>query len=200
MIRINLLAVKVTKKAAAFRQQAILAGLALALLIGVLSVFETSILRDISGVRSKIAWTDSEITRLKQAQTTYNELVMAKKSVEEKLNTIDTLEKNRSGPVHMLDELAMAIPIDKKAAIQKKLWLKTMKQVGTGIELSGVALDNEVIASFMDKLSKSPYFSNIVLMGTQQDIGKEVLLYNFTLRLNLVTQPVGTSPTQTTQG
>ncbi len=200
MIRINLLAVKVTKKAAAFRQQAILAGLALALLIGVLSVFETSILRDISGVQKKISWTDSEITRLKQAQTTYNELVKAKKSVEEKLNTIDTLEKNRSGPVHMLDELAMAIPIDKKAAIPKKLWLKSMKQNGTNLELTGVALDNEIIASFMDKLSKSPYFSNVVLLGTQQDIGKDVLLYNFTLRLNLITPTEGTAPTQTTQG
>src|SRR5574341_1783705 len=96
MIRINLLPVKVTKKAVAFRREAIVAGLALFLLIGVLAVFETSILRDMREVQKKIPWTDSEIARLRQAQTTYSELVKAKKAVEEKLNTIDTLEKNRS--------------------------------------------------------------------------------------------------------
>lgn len=200
MIRINLLPVKVTKKAVAFRREAIIAGLALFLLMGVLAVIETSILRDMREVQRKIAWTDSEIARLKQAKATYEELVKAKKAVEEKLNTIDTLEKNRSGPVHMLDELSLAIPMDRKATIPKKLWLKTMKQSGNTIELTGLALDNEIIASFMDRLSKSPYFTNIVLGQTQQELGKDVVLYSFSLRLTLQRPAEGTTPTQTTKG
>jgi len=198
MIRINLLPVKVTKKAVVMRQQAIIAGLALVLLMGILGVFEASLLRDISEVKKKIAWTNSEIERLKQAKATYEDLVKAKKSVEEKLNTIDTLEKARSGPVHMLDELAMAIPMDRKATIPKKLWVKSMKQDGKRISLSGMAMDNEVIASFMDRLEKSPYFSNVVLVGTQQDITKEIVLYNFSLQVTMETPAEGTTMTPPT--
>jgi len=198
MIRINLLPVKVTKKTVVMRQQAIIAGLALVLLMGILGVFEASILRDIGDVKRKIATADSEIARLKQAKATYEELVKAKKSVEEKLDTIDTLEKARSGPVHMLDELAMAIPMDKKATIPKKLWITSMKQDGKKISLSGMAMDNEVIASFMDGLEKSPYFGNVVLMGTQQELGKEIVLYKFSLQVSLETPVEGTTMTSPT--
>lgn len=180
------------------RQQAIIAGLALVLLMGILGVFEASILRDIGDVKRKIATADSEIARLKQAKATYEELVKAKKSVEEKLDTIDTLEKARSGPVHMLDELAMAIPMDKKATIPKKLWITSMKQDGKKISLSGMAMDNEVIASFMDGLEKSPYFGNVVLMGTQQELGKEIVLYKFSLQVSLETPVEGTTMTSPT--
>ncbi len=200
MIRISLLPVKVTKKAVALRQQAIVAGLALVLLMGILAVFETSLLRGIKDVERKITWTDSEIARLKQAQVTHQELIKAKKAVEEKLNTIDALEKNRSGPVHMLDELTLAIPVDRKAAIPKKIWLKTMRQSGNSIELTGQAMDNEVIASFMDKLESSPYFSNVVLGGTQEEAGKEVVLYSFTLKMTLERPLEGTTVTPTTRG
>jgi len=198
MIRINLLPVKVTKKTVVMRQQAIIAGLALVLLMGILGVFEASLLRNIGEVQKKIAWTDSEISRLKQAKATYEDLVKAKKSVEEKLNTIDSLEKARSGPVHMLDELAMAIPMDRKATIPKKLWVSSMKQDGKKISLIGMALDNEVIASFMDRLEKSPYFTNIVLVGTQQELGKEIVLYKFSLQVTLETPAEGTMMTSPT--
>lgn len=200
MIRINLLSVKVTKKAVALRQQAIITGLVLLLVICVLAAFEYMLLGDIREVQKKIAWTNSEINRLKQAKATHEELIKAKKAVEEKLNTIDALEKNRSGPVHMLDELALAIPVDKKATIPKKIWIKSLKQSGNTIELSGQAMDNEIIASFMDRLENSPYFSNVILGGTQEELGKDVVLYSFTLKMSIEKPLEGTTVTPSTRG
>ena len=200
MIRINLLPVKVTKKAVALRQQAIITGLVLLLVVCVLAGFDYILLGQINEVKNKIAWTDSEINRLKQAKATHEQLIKAKKAVEEKLNTIDTLEKNRSGPVHMLDELALAIPMDKKATIPKKIWIKSLKQSGNSIELTGQAIDNEIIASFMDKLENSPYFSNVVLGGTEEELGKDVVLYKFTLRMSMEKSLEGTTVTPSTRG
>ena len=43
------------------------------------------------------------------------------------------------------------------------MWLKSLKQQGTSLSLSGIALDNRTIAQFMDALKESPYVKRVNL-------------------------------------
>ena len=65
----------------------------------------------------------------------------------------------------MLDELAKRIP--------DKIWLISLKQKGSTIELKGAALDNRFVSKFMSDLESSPYFSRVDLITTEQKRSKQ---------------------------
>ena len=61
---------------------------------------------------------------LKSYEQTIKRIAELEKKIKEiraKLEVIRELERNKTGPVHLLDEIAMAVP-------KEKLWLSTMKE------------------------------------------------------------------------
>ena len=60
----------------------------------------------------------------------------------QKLEVIDRLERSRSGPVHMLDELALHAP--------DRLWLTGLDAKNGQVEVKGMSLDNELVALLHD--------------------------------------------------
>jgi hypothetical protein len=82
-----------------------------------------------------------------------------KSEIEQKLEVIQRLERSRSGPVHILDELASRTP--------ERVWLTTLSAKGGRIELEGMSLDNELVALFLTALNDSAYFANVELKTTE---------------------------------
>ena len=72
---------------------------------------------------------------------------------------IDRLERSRSGPVHVLDELAIHSP--------ERLWLTELEAEDGQVTVKGMSLDNELVALFMTALGDSPYFENVELQETE---------------------------------
>ena len=66
---------------------------------------------------------------------------------------------SRSGPVHILDELASRTP--------ERVWLTSLSATGGKIELEGMSLDNELVALFLTALNDSAYFANVELKETE---------------------------------
>ena len=58
--------------------------------------------------------------------------------------------------VHILHEVSSRVD-------SKRLWLKSLKQQGNSLSLTGVALDNKTVADFMDGLKESTYVNNVNL-------------------------------------
>ena len=77
-----------------------------------------------------------------------------------KLGVIKALESNKAGPVHLLDEITVAVPKD-------KLWLSSFKESKGSLTLTGTAMDNETVALFMVNLKKSEYISTVNLESTR---------------------------------
>ena len=74
----------------------------------------------------------------------------------------------------MLDELNSALPA--------KVWLTDFSEKAGSVSLSGFGDTEKTVASFMDRLERSPYYRNIELSVTEQSSVGEVKMQKFTLK------------------
>ncbi len=185
MIKINLLPVRAAKKKETLRQQIIIAALFLGVVLAAILYLGASISSKITKVEVKIAALNKEITELKKEEKYSEEIKLKKKTVESKLNIIDELDKKKSGPVHLMDELSKSIPFEPGAELPKKIQLTSLKEKGGTLELKGFALDNETIAGFMTNLESSPYFKNINLGSSKAVKKKKIKVKDFTITCQL---------------
>jgi len=108
---------------------------------------------------SRVAALTTQLAQFKPQQEQVEGFKNKKSEIEQKLEVIHRLERSRSGPVHILDELASRTP--------ERVWLTTLSATGGKIELEGMSLDNELVALFLRALDDSPYFANVELKATE---------------------------------
>lgn len=156
MLRINLLPIRQLKKRAAARNQVVsFITLLTFLLVGLGAVGFLQ--------AAKLKSIESETARLKKETEKYapilaemKQLEKTKQGLENKIKIIKKLKRDSSTTVHILDEVASKVD-------SRRMWLKSLKQQGSSLSLSGVALDNRTIAQFMDNLKGSPYINDTSL-------------------------------------
>jgi type IV pilus assembly protein PilN len=114
----------------------------------------------LSGLKEDQKRIQDELRGYEQTIKRIGELEKKIKEIRAKLEVIRELEKNKTGPVHLLDEISMAVP-------REKLWLNSMKESRGTLTLTGTAMDNETIALFMTNLEKSEYISGVDLQSAK---------------------------------
>lgn len=171
MIRINLLPVREERRKADLQNQVMLLGLLVMAVIVVIGWVHYSIRSDIGSAKTQVAQIDASIKKF-EPQLKQVEAYKAKKTeVEQKLEVIHGLDRSRSGPVHMMDELAKHTP--------DKVWLERLEARGAHLKLQGKSLDNEIVAAFLTALNNSPYFGNVELKRTELESRGGFKLHNF---------------------
>ncbi|MFA7384432.1 MAG: PilN domain-containing protein [Desulfurivibrionaceae bacterium] len=178
MIRINLLPIRQMKKRA--RLKAELTGF-FAVLFLVLLFLAVGWL----ALTGKIANLQDELVVLEQKKQSYQpilkqiaKLKKEKEVVERKLESIKTLQAGSQITVRVLDEVASRTPTS-------RLWLNSLQQSSGGLQLQGIALDNETIAQYMQQLEASEYFEKTELTSSAQtDVAKQKLK-SFSLTLTV---------------
>ena len=88
---------------------------------------------------------------------------------------VKRLIKNKTGPVHLLDEISKAVPKD-------KLWLNSFQESKGILRLQGTAMDNKTVALFMINLEKSKYIQSVDLQKSQLAVMQGMNLSNFSLQ------------------
>ncbi len=159
MIRINLLPIRQTRKLEAARREMLLAvagGLAVVVLGGML--WSAAQLR-LTSLRTQNNVLQAEIDRLADEVKRVDEMEAYKAELERKLTVIDELRAKKAGPVHMLDELAVAAP--------EKLQLMKMEEHNGQLRIEGISVTNDVISQFLRSLDASPYFEQVFLEDIQ---------------------------------
>lgn len=185
MIRINLLPVREKKKKESTRKMFSILVLSLAL-VGVALVFvHLSLSSQISQVQRQITDYNEEIKRLKVDTKDVDKFKAEKEDLQRRLNIIYTLQRAKTGPVRVLDDLSVALP--------GKLWLTAVREKNGKMEIKGIAFDNQDIANFMTNLEKSGVIKNVELVIAQQLEKKELKLKEFTLtcQVNYASLPGG---------
>jgi type IV pilus assembly protein PilN len=159
MIRINLLPVREERrKASAQRLGAMLvATLAGSLLLA--GAIHGMLRHQISSTHDLSAATQAEIQRFEPQLKQVEEFKKTKAEIEQKLGVIQSLHEARSGPVHVLDELATHTP--------DRIWVNKIAIKSGKLTLEGMSLDNELVALFLTALEESPYFKGVELLETQ---------------------------------
>lgn len=178
MIRINLMPRAEARRQAARQRDRQVAILIAAALVGTILTTEVVTRREANRVQRLADEYQAELAALNQKHTAAIQLDKKRKELEAKLATIKVLERQRKGPVHVLDDLGQATP--------EKLWLTEVREAGGSMTLLGKGLDNQTIALFMRNLAASRYFTNVDLVETKQIEEGQAKLKEFSIRANVV--------------
>ncbi|MEW6271324.1 MAG: PilN domain-containing protein, partial [Thermodesulfobacteriota bacterium] len=178
MIRINLMPRAEARRQAARQRDKQIAILVAAALAAVVLATEFMTRRDANRTQRLADEYQAELAQLSQKHNAAIQLERKRKELESKLATIKVLERQRTGPVHVLDDLSTATP--------EKLWLTEMREAGGSMTILGRGLDNQTIALFMRNLGGSRYFSNVDLVETKQVEDGQAKLKEFSIRANVV--------------
>ncbi len=180
MLEINLLPVREARRAADLRGYvAQTIGMLLLTLVSIAFV-ESQMADKIGRTEDRVAQMQHDIDQFKPQLDKVAAFKKRKNQLEKKIDVIDGLDRARSGPVRMLDELAVHAP--------ERLWLKSLTTKGKEIQLHGESLDNELVAVFLRALGESPYFDQVDLDSTELGAkGSGLKLVSFKIQALLVT-------------
>jgi type IV pilus assembly protein PilN len=174
MIKINLIPVKEKgKKKVGIKKDWIILILSMVGLFVLLFFVQWRISKEIEETTAQISNTKKDIAYYKSLTTEVNKAKEAQKTLQDKLNVINTLRKEKASPVRVLDELSIQKP--------QKLHLESLKKEGSKVGIEGLALDDETIANFMTNLRKSKIFKNVDLIVSEQSEQSKIKMKKFTL-------------------
>jgi len=179
MLEINLLPVREARRKADIRQQLMQLVLVLLLTLGAIGFWHSRVANEISMSEVRVSQMQNDIQQFKPQLDQVAAFKLKKARLEKKIDVIDGLDKARSGPVHVLAELAKRTP--------ERLWLTGLDSKAGELRLEGRSLDNELVALFVRGLNESKYFQKIDLDSTQIVDGRDGLkVVKFAIRAQVV--------------
>ena len=161
MIRINLLASdrKIARKKAAFdpSQQITVVCAVILLLAGAAVGWRYWLVTSTAAaVDVQIATAQRETQRLHAVISQVQEFEQRKAQLQQRVTLIEQLRREQIGPVHMLDQISLALP--------SSLWLSEVKQTGAPNEvlIDGRSLSLTGLSDFVGNLERSGYFQKSI--------------------------------------
>lgn len=186
MLEINLLPVREARRMADLRQFLMQGLLVLIVMGGAIGIFHSRLTDQIERTRGRVAQMQSDIDQFAPQVAQVNAFKKRKSELEKKIGVIDGLDKARSGPVRVLDELATRTP--------DRLWLTEVTTKGDTIKLRGQSLDNELVALFLRSLGESEYFAAVDLGGAKLGETRGLKLVRFDIDAKLVNPALKKQP------
>ncbi len=177
MIKINLLPVREAKRQASIRRQGIFLGIAVGIGVLISAGLNLSVAAEAKAKQTEIAKAQADLTKLKETRAEVDRYRKEKEEIERKLLVISRLDKNRTGQVRILDEVATRIP--------ERMWIEKLTFKDSEMLVKGVSIDAEVVAEFLSALSESPLISDVELEGTTVQDTNGLLLNKFSVRCKL---------------
>jgi Tfp pilus assembly protein PilN len=93
-----------------------------------------------------------------------------------RVDVIDQLRANQSGPVSLLAMIGDTVNST------EAVWLNSMQDQGASVAIDGTALSSDAVANLISNLQKTGYFRNIEIKESYQDDGvKDMQAFQFTL-------------------
>jgi len=181
MIKINLLPVRDIVRRKKYFNEIIATSFAIGFIICILAAVELFQLGSISELKEDIAKIESDKNKYSKILAEIKKIEEDKKILTTRIEVINQLKKSSSLTVHVLDEIANLTP-------PNRMWLKSLSQNGNQLALTGMALDDQTIARYMDELEASGYIQNVRLKSSSLELFAERNLKAFSITAN-VTMP-----------
>lgn len=182
MIRINLLPHREEKRKARRLQffvltglVAVLAGLIVFLVYSIIGGYITTQDERNDFLKKEIAVLDKQLEEIKRLKEQTAALLSRKQIIE-------SLQSDRAEAVHLLNELVKQTP--------EGVYLKSMKQEGRRITLSGYTQSNARVSTLMRNLEASPWLERPVLVEIKAVTLDKRRASEFSMTVTLVRAPV----------
>jgi len=202
MIRINLLGQarpKAAKQAVPLEAtvQILFACVAIGLAVVILGISYYQQKRQLDETQRRIQALQNEKASLQQVKADVDKFESEKSVLQQRIDVIETLQKNRSGAQDMMQMVAnTVVRVD-------SLWLTSIDRKGDSLVMDGEAGSINDVANFITELKKSGYFQQVEIKNTKEnDLLPGVETYGFEMTVS-VTPPAAsqpaTQPSSTTQ-
>ncbi|HTE90778.1 MAG TPA: PilN domain-containing protein [Terriglobales bacterium] len=127
-------------------------------------------------IAAKMQVAEQKNRELADVKARYLERQRQAESYKRRVDVIDQLRANQSGPVNLLNMIGNTVNGT------EAVWLNNMKDQGTSVDIEGMALSTDAVANLMTNLQKTGFFKNIEIKETyQDDTFKEMQAFQFTL-------------------
>jgi type IV pilus assembly protein PilN len=161
MIRINLLPYRAARKKENIRIQVNVFLGSLILLALVIYLINSYLSGQIKDLRAEISNNQAQVAKYQKINKEIDEIKKKLAVLNQKIEVITSLEKDRMAPVYNLDALYNLL-------VEKRMWYTQIEEKGTSIKINGIAIDNQTVADFMTRVEKSERFENVKLAATKQ--------------------------------
>jgi type IV pilus assembly protein PilN len=134
---------------------------------------------------------NEENTRIKQLQAQKTDLEQVKVQVEtfekqkqvlqQRVSTIEQLQRDRTGGQELLDEVANSV------ARTENLWLTSLVKKGNNLAIEGASASINGVANFVTALKRSGYFQKVEIRESKQDdknTAVQTFLFQLTAEIN----------------
>ena len=148
--------------------------------------------RQSSALDTRIAASETELARLKEASKLVDLTTARKNELAERLNLIERLRVAKRAPVSLLETVSRSVP--------EGLWLIEMKQAGATVQIDGRATSLTAVSDFTERLQDSGYFQRPVeILTTATESIEEATVVRFSVKADAVPAqpPAGTGTTAT---
>jgi type IV pilus assembly protein PilN len=182
VIKINLISAerRATKKKVVFdktQQITAVCGCILVVTLAVVGWRVWGIHRDETRVDTQVADAQRETARLHAVLTQVQQFEQRKAQLQQRVTLIEQLRRDQIGPVHMLDQISVALPAS--------VWLAELKQtpVPNEVIIDGRSLSLTGLSDFVANLERSGYFQRSVeIISSTTDTNGQGELIRFQIR------------------
>jgi type IV pilus assembly protein PilN len=113
---------------------------------------------------------------LAEVKAKYLERQRQAENYKRRVDVIDQLRANQSGPVNLLNMIGDTVNST------EAVWLNNMKDEGTSISIEGTALSVDAVANLISNLQKTGYYKTVEIKESYQDeTFKEMQAFAFSL-------------------
>jgi len=179
-IRINLLPHRQLRKARQQRWFAILAAIVVGLGLAVVAAGQAYLVNAKAAQDARNTFLKDEMVKLDKQIAEIAELKAKTDDLLERKKVVETLQNNRGEAVVMFDELMRRLP--------EGLYLKSVKQSGDLLSLSGYAQSSARVSTFMRSLEATDLFDEPVLVEVKSAMVGPVRSSEFSLNVKIARQ------------
>ena len=137
---------------------------------------------------NRIKQLTAQKTELEQIKLKVEAFENQKKVLQQRVGTIEQLQKDRTGGQELLDQVANTV------SRAENLWLTNMTKKGSTVNLEGAAASINSVANFLTALKRSGYFQKIEIKESKQD-EKNTAVQTFLFTITAEIAPSGPGAT-----
>lgn len=132
--------------------------------------------REKKSIEAQMRLAEQKNRELADIKARYLERQKQADAYKRRVDVIDNLRANQSGPVNLMAMIGETINGT------EAVWLNSMQDNGGAVAIDGMALSNDAVANLISNLQKTGYFKNIEIKESIQDEQiKDMQAFQFTL-------------------
>jgi Tfp pilus assembly protein PilN len=158
----------------------------LAATFGAIWWYQGQLDKEAASIKARMDAAQREAQSLAQTKARFEQRQKVKEEYESRVKIIDSLRASQTGPVDVLTMVSSTVNRT------DEVWLNSLTDGGTNVDLNGVALSADAVANLMTNLMKTGYFKSVEIKETFQDEGeKKIQAFNFSLTCEKLTAAAG---------